>query len=144
MTFAIKHCRREKKRGERKIDGLRKKKRFLNLGFQNAQNTMSNQKQETYLSMKKFVKNIVVKIYKTDPYFYEHYEKKSKVDKNGHNYIPFKIDVYFSEYDLDVETDGKSHIDRYLVTENQRQETLEKNLIVNLLELIQVKKVIKL
>ena len=44
MTFAIKHCRREKKRGERKIDGLRKKKRFLNLGFQNAQNTMSNQK----------------------------------------------------------------------------------------------------
>ena len=94
--------------------------------------------------MKKFVKNIVVKIYKTDPYFYEHYEKKSKVDKNGHNYIPFKIDVYFSEYDLDVETDGKSHIDRYLVTENQRQETLEKNLIVNLLELIQVKKIMKL
>ena len=95
--------------------------------------------------MKKFVKNIVVKIYKTDRCFYERYEKKKvKVDKNWHNYIPFKIDVYFSEFDLNVETDGKSHTDRYLVAENQRQETLEKNLIVNLLELIQVKKVIKL
>ena len=30
------------------------------------------------------------------------------------------------------------------ITENQRQETLEKNLIVNLLELIQVKKCMKL
>ena len=71
-------------------------------------------------------------------------KKKVKVDKNWHNYIPFKIDVYFSEFDLDVETDGKSHTDRYLVAENQRQETLEKNLIVNLLELIQVKKIMKL
>ena len=33
MTFAIKHCRREKKRGERKIDGLRKKKKIFEFGI---------------------------------------------------------------------------------------------------------------
>ena len=40
MTTVIKHCR-----GERKIDGFRKKKWWLqNLKFENAQNTKSNQK----------------------------------------------------------------------------------------------------
>ena len=38
-----------------------------------------------------------VKIYKIDPYFYKHYEKKIQVDKNGCKYILFRIDIYFSE-----------------------------------------------
>ena len=29
--------------------------------------------------------------------------KKTKVDKNGHEYIKFRTDVYFSEYNLVVE-----------------------------------------
>ena len=49
-------------------------------------------------------------------------------------YILFRIDIYFSEYSLAVEIDEKGHIDRDL----KRQKALEKNLVVNLLELIQV------
>ena len=37
------------------------------------------------------------KIYENDPYFYEHYEKKIQIDKNGCKYILFRIDNYFTE-----------------------------------------------
>ena len=46
-----------------------------------------------------------VKIYKIDPYFYEYHKEKIKVDKNGCEYILFRIDVYFTEYFLAVEID---------------------------------------
>ena len=68
-----------------------------------------------------------VKINEIDPYFYEHYEKKN-FDKDGHNHILFKIDIYFPEYNLAAEIDQKGHTDRYLVAENKRQEALEKKL----------------
>ena len=67
-------------------------------------------------------------------------EKKKQVDENGCNYILFRIDVYFSEYFLAVEIDEKGHTDRDLFFNEKRQKTLEKNLIVNLSELIRVKK----
>ena len=79
-----------------------------------------------------------VKIYKTDPYFYKHYGKKIQVDKNGCKYILFRIDVYFNEFLLAVEIDGKGHTERDLIFEEKRQKALEKKLVVNLLELIQV------
>ena len=82
----------------------------------------------------KFLEEYSVRIYKVDPYFYEHYEKKIQVDNNGCKYILFRIDIYFSEYSLAVEIDEKGHIDRDL----KRQKAFEKNLVVNLLELIQV------
>ena len=50
----------------------------------------------------------------------------------------FRIDVYFSEYSLAVEIDEKGHTDRDFIFEEKRQKALEKNLVVNLLELIQV------
>ena len=64
--------------------------------------------------------------------------KKIQVDKNGCEYILFRIDVYFSEYSLAVEIDEKGHTDRDFIFEEKRQKALEKNLVVNLLELIQV------
>ena len=64
--------------------------------------------------------------------------KKIQVDKNGCKYILFRIDIYFSEYFLAVEIDEKGHTDRDIIFEEKRQKPLEKNLIVNLLELIQV------
>ena len=79
-----------------------------------------------------------VKIYKIDPYSYEHYEKQIQVDNNGRKYILFRIDIYFSEYSLAVEIDEKGHTDRDFIFEEKRQKALEKNLVVNLLELIQV------
>ena len=71
---------------------------------------------------------IFSQIYKTDPCFYEHYEKKIKVDGNGRNYVLFRIDVYFSQCNLAVKFDEKGYTDIYLVAENKRQEALEKKL----------------
>ena len=69
-----------------------------------------------------------VKIYEINPYFYEHYEEKIQVDKNGWKYILFRIDIYFSEYFLAVEIDEKGHTDRDIIFEEKRQKALEKKL----------------
>ena len=69
-----------------------------------------------------------VKIYKIDPYSYEHYEKQIQVDNNGRKYILFRIDIYFSEYSLAVEIDEKGHTDRDFIFEEKRQKALEKKL----------------
>ena len=53
----------------------------------------------------------------------------------------FRTDVYFTEYFLAAEIDEKGHTDRDLTFEEKRQKVLEKNLVVNLLEL-QIKKTI--
>ena len=64
--------------------------------------------------------------------------KKYKLIKNGCKYILLRIDIYFSECFLAVEIDAKEHTDRDIIFEKKRQKALEKNLVVNLLELIQV------
>ena len=64
--------------------------------------------------------------------------KKIQIDKSWSRYILFRIDVYFNKVLLAVEIDEKEHTDRDLIFEEKRQEALEKNLVVNLLELIQV------
>ena len=51
-----------------------------------------------------------------------------QVDKNGQQYISFRIDTYFTKYCLAVEIDEKRHTDRDLIFEEKRQETLEKKL----------------
>ena len=81
-----------------------------------------------------------VKPYKIDPYFCEHYKEKIQVDENRHEYILFRIDVCFTECLLAVEIDEKKHVGRDHTFEEKRQKALEKNLVVNLLELTRVKK----
>ena len=76
----------------------------------------------------KLFQQYYVKIYEIDPYFYKNYEEKIKPHNNGHEYIPFSIDVSFSEYNLVVEVEGKEHTDRDLVYEKKRKEVLEKKL----------------
>ena len=51
-----------------------------------------------------------------------------QVDKNGCEYILFRIDVYFNKFLLAVEIDEKGHTDRDLIFEEKRQEALEKKL----------------
>ena len=46
--------------------------------------------------------------------------KKIQVDNNGHKYILFRIDIYFSEYSLAVEIDEKGHTDRDFIFEEKR------------------------
>ena len=85
-----------------------------------------------------------VKIYEIDLYIYEHYKEKIQVNINGHEYILIRIDAYFSEYLLAVEIDEKGHTDRDLIFEEKRQKALEKNLVVNLSELIQASVIMKI
>ena len=46
-------------------------------------------------------------------------KKKIKVDENGHSYILFRVDVYFSESILAVEADEKGHTNRDLIFEKK-------------------------
>ena len=89
----------------------------------------------------KILEEYSVKIYEIDTYFYEHYKEKIQIDKNEHDYILFRIDVYFTECLLAVEIDEKGHADRDLIFEEKIQKALERNLTVNLLELILVGKI---
>ena len=86
-----------------------------------------NQEQETFVN-EKILEEYSVKIYEIDPYFYEHYRKEIQADENGYKYVLFRIDGYFTEYFLAVETDEKGHTDRDLSFEEKRQEALEKKL----------------
>ena len=86
-------------------------------------------------------KNIYsVEIYEIDPYFYEHYKEKIQANKNGREYMLFRIDVYFIEYLLAVEVDEKGHTDRDLTLRRKDKKHQKKNLVVNLSELIRLKK----
>ena len=64
-------------------------------------------------------------------------KKEIQVDKNGGEYILFRIDIYFKVL-FAREIDEKGHTDRDLIFEEKRQKALEKKMVVNLLELIQV------
>ena len=70
-----------------------------------------------------------VKAYEIDFYFYQHYKEKIQVDKNEHEYILSRIDVYFTKYFLAVEIDEQDHASTDLIFEEKRQKVLEKNLI---------------
>ena len=60
--------------------------------------------------------------------FINNVKKKIQVDKSGRKYILFKIDVYFNKFLLAVEIEEKRHTDRDLISEEKRQEALEKKL----------------
>ena len=50
----------------------------------------------------------------------------------------FRTDIYFSECFLAVEVDEKGHTDGDIIFEEKRHKALEKKMVINLLELIQV------
>ena len=135
MTYVIKRCRVEKK-GERKKDGF-KKLMISESEISECPKYEVKSKIGNIFVNEKILEEYSVKIYEIDPYFYEHY-KKIRVDQNGREYILFRIDVYFSEYILAVEIDEKKD-----AGENLFLKALEKNLVVNLLELVQVKNMVQ-
>ena len=67
-------------------------------------------------------------------------QQKKQANENGCKYILFNIDLYFTEHLLAVEIDEKGYTDKDLILEEEIQIALEKNLVVNLSELIRVKK----
>ena len=61
----------------------------------------------------------MLKFIKLIPVFMSIMGKKIKVDEKEYNFVLFRIDLYFSEYDLAVEIDEKGHTDICLVAENK-------------------------
>ena len=59
------------------------------------------------MANKKILEEHSVKIYEIDPYIYENYEERIRVDENGQNYILFRIDVHFIKDNLAVEIGEK-------------------------------------
>ena len=109
MTNVIKRCRGEKKRGVRKIDGCRKKLMIPESEIPECPEFEVKSIIGNIFVNEKMLEEYSVKLYKIDPYFYEHHKEKMKIDKNGRKYILFRIDVYFTEYSLGVEIDEKGH-----------------------------------
>ena len=62
------------------------------------------------------------------PFFMSITKKKIKVDRNGCEYILFRIDVYFTEYFLAIENDEKNRESREPIFEKKRQEALKEKL----------------
>ena len=96
-----------KKRGERKIDGFRKKLMIWKSKNWDCPEHKVKSKIGNIFLNEKMLEEYSVKIYNIDPYFCEHYKEKIQVDKNGCEYISFRIDVYFTEYLLAVKIDEK-------------------------------------
>ena len=69
-----------------------------------------------------------VRIYEIDSFFMSFTKKKINVDKNGCEYILFRIDIYFTEYFLALEIDEQNHEGREIIFEDKLQEALEKKL----------------
>ena len=77
MTNIIKHCRGEKKRGLRAIDGFRKKLMIPDYEISESIEHVVKSKIGTIFVYEKISEEYSVKIYKIDPYFYEHYKKNT-------------------------------------------------------------------
>ena len=128
MTTIIKRCRGEKARGIRAIDGFRNKLMISDSEILKCPEFEVKSKIGKSFKKHNPLEEYSVKIYETDPYFYEHYKEKIQVDENECKYILFRIDIYFSECFLAVEIDERGHTDRDLIFEEKRQKALEKKL----------------
>ena len=83
MTTIIKQCRREKTRCIRAIDGFKNK--LMIPDSENSKCPEFEVKSKIGKIFKKLLEEYSVRIYKIDPYFYKHYEKKYKSIKMGAN-----------------------------------------------------------
>ena len=126
MTNIIKHCRGEKKKRRiRAIDVFRKKIMIPDFEI------------SKYLEheVKSKIGSIFVNEKILEEKFYQYYKEKIQTDKNDCEYILFRIDIYFTEYFLAVEIDGKGHTDRDFIFEEKRQEALENKLHFELIRI---------
>ena len=77
MTTIIKRCRGEKTKGVRAIDGFRKKFMIPDSEISKCPEFEVKSKIIFFFENHNPLEEYSVRIYKTDPYFYEHYEKKN-------------------------------------------------------------------
>ena len=77
MTTVIKHCRGEKKRGIKAINGFRKKLYIPDYEISESIEHKIKSKIERIFVNDDILEEYSVKICESDPYFSEHYEKKN-------------------------------------------------------------------
>ena len=87
----------KKKRSKRKIDGFRKELMIPESKTLRCLEHEVKSKIGNIFVNEKILEECSVQIYKTDPCFREQYKEKIQVDKNGCDYILFRIDIYFTE-----------------------------------------------
>ena len=92
ITNIVKHCRGEKKRGIRAIDGFRKQLMIPDFEISKCPEHEVKSKIGTIFVDERILEEYSVKIYEIDHYFYEPYRKKIQTDENGIEYILFRID----------------------------------------------------
>ena len=73
----------KEKKDERKINGVRKKLMIPESKIPECPEYKVKSKIGNIFVNKKVLEEYSVKIYKLDPYFFEHYKEKVQVDKNG-------------------------------------------------------------
>ena len=94
-----------KKRGNRKIDRFNKRLMIPESEIPECPEQEVKSKIGNIFVNEKTLEEYSVKIDTIDPYFCEHYKEKIQVDKNGYEYIAFRIDAHFTDYLLPVEID---------------------------------------
>ena len=90
MATIIKRYRGEIKRGIRAIDGFRNKLMIPDSEIPQCSEFDVKLKITKILKSHKFIEEYSIRIYKIDPYFYKHYEKKYKLIKMG-------VNIYYLE-----------------------------------------------
>ena len=79
MTNIIKHCKGEKKREIKAMDGFRKKLMIPDYEISVSIEHVVKSKIRTIFVNTKILEEYSVKIYEIDPYFHEYYKKKYKL-----------------------------------------------------------------
>ena len=119
---------------------LEKKIRFQNLEFEKSRIRSQIKKQETYLSMKKYWKNILLRFMKLIFIFMGITEKKYKLMKMGINLYYVKLMFFLLNICQLQKLMKKVILTKALYLRRKDKKHQKKILVVNLLELIRVKK----
>ena len=138
MTTVIKRCRGEKTRGIRAIDGFRKKLMIPDSEIPKCPEFEAKSKIGKIFKKHNPLEEYSVKIYEIDPYFYEHYEKKYKLIKMGVNIYYLELMFISINFYQQQKLMKKDILTEILFLKKKDKKHQKKNLLVNLLELIQV------
>ena len=138
MTTIIKRCRGEKTRGIRAIDGFRNKLMIPDSEIPKCPEFEVKSKIGKIFKNHNPLEEYSVKIYKIDPYFYKHYEKKYKLIKMGVNIYYLELIFILVSVFQQQKLMKKDILTETLFLKKKDKKHQKKNLVVNLLELIQV------
>ena len=138
MTTIIKRCRGEKTGGIRANDGFRNKLMIPDSEIPKCLEFEVKLKIGKIFNKHNPFEEYSVNVYEIDPYFYEHYEKKIQVGKNGCKYILFRIIFVLVNAFWQQKLMKKYILTETLFLRKKDKNHQKKNLVVNFLELIQV------